>query len=163
MGFAGSLTLRLGRLRKGDPVIEAWFDGVTEPHNPGGHAAYGIVVQLDGQIVLSSGQYVGFGPAMSNNVAEYAGITAILEFIPTLPPQPGVIRGDSKLVIMQLSGQWKAKGGLYLPYFQRAKTLYEPLRLRIQLEWVPRKQNEACDHLSKKVLHDRGIQFRIQT
>ncbi len=144
-------------------MIEAWFDGVTEPKNPGGHAAYGILVKLNGQIVLGKGEYVGFGPAMSNNVAEYAGIIALLEFIPTLPPQPGVIYGDSKLVIMQLNGEWQARGGLYFPFFERAKELYEPLRSRIRLEWVPREQNEECDYFSKKVLLDRGIKFRMQT
>jgi hypothetical protein len=32
----------------------------------------------------------------------------------------------------------------------------------VSFKWVPREQNADCDVLSKKVLLDRGIQFRIQ-
>ena len=29
-------------------MIEGWFDGVCEPKNPGGHAAWGALVKRDG-------------------------------------------------------------------------------------------------------------------
>ena len=31
-----------------------------------------------------------------------------------------------------------------------------------RLEWIPREQNDICDVLSKKVLHDMGVVFKLQ-
>jgi ribonuclease HI len=148
----------------GPPVtmIHCFFDGACEPINPGGHAAYGAVVKVDGAVVLSEGGYVGHGSAMSNNVGEYAGVIRVLETLAELPGS-AVIYGDSNLVINQLSGRWKARGGLYLPYYEKAKMLLAPLKPRIRFEWIPREQNDACDRLSKDVLHARGITFHIQS
>lgn len=142
-------------------MIEGWFDGVCEPRNPGGHAAYGILVKVDDAVVVSRGAYVDYGPKMSNNVAEFSGFIALITEIAKLPG-PAIIRGDSKLVIYTLTGKYKVKQGLYVPYFLNARTLFEPERDRISLEWISRDQNEECDVLSKGVLKERGIRLRIQ-
>lgn len=142
-------------------MIEAWFDGVCEPRNPGGHAAYGALVKVDGVVVFAESQYVGHGPKMSNNVAEYSGIIAVFREIEK-HPGVAIVRGDSKLVIEHLRGRWRVNGGFYHPYYLEAKKLYAGLRNRIRLEWIPRKQNSECDELSKQVLRDKGIKFRIQ-
>ncbi|MGH3427719.1 MAG: reverse transcriptase-like protein [Mycobacteriales bacterium] len=142
-------------------MIEAYFDGVCEPRNPGGHAAWGALVKVNGATVFAKGGYVGFGKMMSNNVAEYTGfIEAILQV--KCFPGPALIRGDSKLVINHLLDEWQVNGGLYLPYYLQAANLFRQERERIELEWIPRDQNEECDRLSKAVLLDRGIKFRIQ-
>jgi ribonuclease HI len=142
-------------------MIEAWFDGATEPVNPGGHSAWGAAVRVDGQFVFREGGYVGFGPKMSNNVAEYA---AFMEAVSQCLKYPGpvVIRGDSKLVINQMNRKWRAKAGLYKPFYEQARLLWAKLAPRARLEWVPRERNEVCDGLSKGVLLARGIAFRIQ-
>ena len=142
-------------------LIEAWFDGVCEPCNPGGHAAWGAMVHVDGVEVYRQGAYCGVGPKMSNNVAEYSGAAAALAMAATYPG-PIILRGDSKLVIMQLQGKWRVNGGLYHPFYLEAKKIYGSLRDRIRLQWVPREQNDICDVLSKQVLHDKGVKFRIQ-
>lgn len=141
--------------------VEAWFDGCCEPVNPGGHAAWGAAVKYAGHFVYRDGGYCGFGAKMSNNVAEYMGVTnAIRE----AAKYPGVIliRGDSKLVVMQLQCKWKVNGGLYHPFYLQARELYDQHKERIKLEWIPRDQNEVCDALSKQVLRDREVKFRIQ-
>lgn len=143
------------------PTIDAWFDGCCEPTNPGGHAAYGVVIECDGKTSLMTGGYVGCGSKISNNVAEYAGVIRILEALAEIPGT-ATIHGDSKLVINQLGGTWKSRGGLYIPYMQRAKELLGPLKSRVRFKWIPREQNEMCDGLSKQVLRDRGVEFRIQ-
>lgn len=148
-------------LRKGIKMLEAWFDGCCEPTNPGGHAAWGAVLLRDGKKIWEDAGYCGFGSKMSNNVAEYSGVAAILERLQR-EEELCLIRGDSKLVIMQLQMKWRINGGLYTPFWQRAKALYEPIRDRVTFEWVPRDENAICDVLSKGVLHDRGIKFRIQ-
>ena len=148
-------------VRDGVPMIEAWFDGCTEPINPGGHAAWGALVKVDGAVVWKDGGYCGVGPAMSNNVAEYSGALAALT---EAAKYPGVIllRGDSKLVIMQLQGKWKVNGGLYHPFYLKAKEVYNREKDRLKLQWVPRDQNAECDVLSKQVLKDMNVVFRIQ-
>ena len=59
------------------PSITVYFDGACDP-NPGGHAGWGAVITIDGKSEGLFG-YVGFGPTMSNNVAEYAGLIGALE------------------------------------------------------------------------------------
>jgi ribonuclease HI len=142
-------------------MIEAWFDGCTEPVNPGGHAAWGALVRVDGIDVYSAGGYCGFGSQMSNNVAEYSAFCVVAT---ECLKHTGVviIRGDSKLVVMHLQGKWKVNGGLYKPFYDKAKPLWEELKQRAKLIWIPREQNDICDVLSKKVLKDRGIVFRLQ-
>jgi ribonuclease HI len=142
-------------------MIEAWFDGCCEPRNPGGHAAWGGVVHVNGESVFRAGGYCGGGPQMSNNVAEYSAFCAVAE---ECLKHPGVviIRGDSKLVVMQLQGKWKVNGGLYKPFYDRAKVLWGQLRNRSKLIWIPREENDICDVLSKQVLKDMGVVFRIQ-
>lgn len=142
-------------------MIEGWFDGCCEPKNPGGHAAYGILIKVNGEITMAIGEYVGFGPTISNNVAEYAGVSCVLREVAKLDDF-AIIRGDSKLVINQLGGKWKIHGGLYVPFYQEAKKLLAPVKGRVKFQWIPREQNDECDELSKRVLRDRGVEFRIQ-
>lgn len=142
-------------------MIEGWFDGCCEPRNPGGHAAWGAAVHVDGVSVYRAGGYCGFGPKMSNNVAEYSAFCAVAR---ECMKYTGLIhiRGDSKLVVMQLAGRWKINGGLYMPFHQEAKALWSKIKDRAHLEWIPREENDICDVLSKQVLKDRGVVFRIQ-
>jgi ribonuclease HI len=133
----------------------------SEPKNPGGHAAWGALVKIGGKDVYAQGGYCGVGPSMSNNVAEFAAFIAVAE---ECLKHPGVIliRGDSKLVVMLLNGKWKSHGGFYKPYYDKAKILWSQLKSRAKLEWVSRVENSVCDYLSKQVLKDRGVVFKIQ-
>jgi ribonuclease HI len=152
-------------------MIEAWFDGCCEPRNPGGHAAWGAAVFVDGVSVYEGNGYCGVGPKMSNNVAEYSGFCAALREALKYPGKIH-IRGDSRLVICHLSadaarrlgyaGKWKMKGGLYKPFYDEAIQLLKGNEDRIKFDWVPRDKNEICDVLSKQVLKDKGVVFRIQ-
>jgi ribonuclease HI len=150
--------------------IEAYFDGACEPKNPGGHASWGAVVYLNGGEVWARSGYVGHGPTMSNNVAEYSGLIALLEhltgstlFAVITCQVPVTIRGDSKLVVMQMKGLWHVKRGLYTPYYRQAVLLARAFADgALKFEWVPREQNERADELSKDVLVERGVRFRIQ-
>jgi ribonuclease HI len=148
-----------------DRLIEAWFDGVCEPVNPGGTAAYGVLVKRGDEVLFTEGRCVGAGPSMSNNVAEYAGVCCVMDWLLLNHGDGNItIRGDSKLVIYQLLGMWRVKGGLYLPYHQKASHLLSVLRERakVLLAWVPREENSECDKLSKAVLTRMGIALRIQ-
>lgn len=143
--------------------IEAWFDGCCEPYNPGGHASFGVLIKWGGEVIVSESGYCGYGRGMSNNVAEFSGVIRILEYL-TCRAEHATIRGDSKLVINLLRGKWQARKGLYIPYYRRAVELYKENggKRKISLFWIPREENGECDVLSKKVLKDRGVTFRLQ-
>lgn len=150
-------------------LIEMWFDGVCEPVNPGGHGAFGTLIKSTSEVIYEKGGYLGSGPHMSNNVAEYCGFVDGLRFLTENRQRLGVvfkvlIRGDSNLVIKQMSGVWRVHGGLYVPYHDEAKKLLAEVRTfaMCSLEWIPRAENDECDKLSKGELHSRGIKFRIQ-
>lgn len=143
--------------------LNCWFDGCLEPINPGGHGAYGVVIKWGEETILAESGYIGHGPEFSNNVSEFSGVIRILEFLLTRV-EHATIYGDSKLVVNLLNGRWKGKGGLYWPYFQRAKFLLKEVGglERVTFRWIPREQNDECDVLSKKVLLEKGVTFRIQ-
>jgi ribonuclease HI len=61
--------------------IQVWYDGCVEPVNPGGHGAIGVVIKQGGRILLEESLYLGHGPQMSNNVAEYSAMIAGMEHL----------------------------------------------------------------------------------
>lgn len=140
--------------------LQVHIDGACEPVNPGGTASYGLVVK-DGEVMLySQSAVVGSGKAMSNNVAEYSALIAFLEWYVngrTRNDAP-VVYSDSRLLVMQMTGRWKAKSGLYVPYYTKATKLIREHRLSVQFRWIPRKQNSQADALSKQVLIDTGFE-----
>ncbi len=135
-------------------ILHAWRSA-CQPVNPGGTASFGVVIKgEDGTVLLRDHGVVGKGRAMSNNVAEYAGVLHILKYLSSRPPGRVTIHGDSNLVINQLNGKWRIKKGLYLPIAIETKELLAYLRglgWHINFCWIPREQNEECDALSKKI------------
>ena len=90
----------------------AWCDDSCDV-NPGGTAKYGVIVKgKSGTVLLEQCCVVGTGKVMSNNVAEYAALIHVLQYL--LPRSPGhvVIHGDSRLVINQLNGEWRVRDAL---------------------------------------------------
>ena len=86
-------------------VIEA--DGASRG-NPG-HAAYGAVLKDadTGEVIAEDGTRIGVA---SNNVAEYRGLIAGLTLAAERAPDADIeVRMDSKLVVEQMSGNWKIK------------------------------------------------------
>jgi ribonuclease HI len=113
-----------------------------------------MVKDQDGTVLVWEHGFVGEGSAMSNNLAEYAGVLCVLKYLRSLPPARAIIRGDSKLVINQLNGKWRIRKGLYRSIAVEAKELLAyllGLGWQITCCWIPRAQNEECDALSKKI------------
>ena len=139
----------------------AWFDGACAPCNPGGTATSGAIVKDDkGAVLLKESCVVGQGAGMSNNVAEYAAVIGLVEYLRSCPPGQVIVHGDSRLVINQLKGEWGVNGGLYRSVGLEAQHLLAQLRnlgWQVDLQWIPRTQNEECDALSKRSLADPGV------
>jgi ribonuclease HI len=156
------------------PNIVAYFDGACEPVNPGGYASFGAVIFIDGVKVWELSKLFvpqkGRESETSNNVAEYSGFIAILEYLleNKLNNEEIQIYGDSMLVLCQMlmddpkwHKRWEIKDGFYVPLALKAKKLLEQFP-KIKGEWIPREKNSIADELSKAELIKAGITFRIQ-
>ena len=145
--------------------LMVYIDGACEPVNPGGTGSYGLIVRDGDKVLISLGAVVGRGKTMSNNVAEYSGLIAFLKwYIAGVKSGngPPVVHSDSKLLVMQMTGEWKARGGLYLPWHTAAKGLICQHHLSIRFKWIPREENTEADELSKRAIIDEGVEMKIQ-
>lgn len=145
----------------------AYFDGVCEPVNPGGHAGYGAVIFKDEERLWECSQVFvpvkGKEKETSNNVAEYSGFIAILEYFieNNLQKEHIKVYGDSMLVIEQMKGKWRIVKGFYKPLAYEARVLVKKFK-KLSLHWIPREENSIADELSKAELRKAGIKFKIQ-
>ena len=62
-------------------MIIIYFDGLCYPRNPGGVAAYGYLVYRNSELIHKGFGAVGEGKGMTNNVAEYEGLLAAMQWI----------------------------------------------------------------------------------
>ncbi len=125
-------------------VIEA--DGGSRG-NPG-PAAYGAVLRTpDGRIIAEDAQTIG---RASNNVAEYRGLIAGLQLAAEFAPEAEIeVRMDSKLVVEQMSGNWKIKHPDMKPLAMEANRLAP---FGTTYHWVPRAENKHADRLANEAL-----------
>jgi ribonuclease HI len=134
-------------------TILAYFDGSCEPMNPGGIATYGYVI-YEGDHTIQEGYGLACDPfsnQASNNVAEYIGLIKALEFIVNreLSDNEVVIRGDSQLIIRQMTGSYSVNSERLLPFHAQARALARQIK-DIKFLWIPREQNANADRLSHR-------------
>ncbi len=139
-------------------MLKVWIDGSCIPKNPGGTAAYGLIVKNNtDKELLKSSCVIGTGDSMSNNVAEYNALLAFLIWYKENKLSEDVtIYSDSQLVVNQMSGKWKVNGGLYHRAFIQCRAEQAKTSLRLEHNpftycWIPREQNTEADELSKSV------------
>lgn len=149
---------------------EAYIDGACEPVNPGGTATWGAAVfkivdraaHLVTERVWEDYGVVGTGLGMSNNVGEYAALSALLRWTTAhiAAIQKLEVRSDSNMLVMQMTGKFKVRRGLYVPYYEEARGLMDALpmteRAKVAFQWIPRERNLA-DALAMKALVEVGI------
>lgn len=143
-------------------LIEAWFDGAVEPVNPGGHGGYGMLVKRDGQTIHGEAIYMGRWPTLSNNCAEYAGCISVLRYFIKHNVKRAVVYGDADMIVKQVNGEWRIRGGAYIPYFHEAYALKQQLP-EVVIVWIPREQNVEADNLSKQAVltRPRAVEFQL--
>lgn len=132
-------------------AIEVYFDGSCEPVNPGGNMTWAFIVTADGLPPLTGSGFIEAAPENTNNVAEWLSLFYAISTIAEsrlLSRARLVIRGDSKLVINQLTGDWRCNA----PRLAKARDqVLALLRCRQwSAEWVPREQNERADALGRE-------------
>ena len=122
-------------------IIEA--DGGSRG-NPG-PAAYGCLVKdaQTNEVLFEEGKTLGI---TTNNVAEYSGLVAALEAAHKIDPNAQIeVRMDSKLVVEQMSGNWKIKHENMKALVEKARNAFA--KDQVKYVWVSRKNNLAADTL----------------
>ena len=135
--------------------MEVHFDGACEKSRRGAIATYGYTTSGAGLAHEGRGLAVPpFHPRSTNNVAEYAGAICALEWVVRTGYDGEVIvRGDSQLVIHQMTGEYRVRAQHLKPYQERLRQLSLKFR-RVEFLWVPRGENERADLLSKIAIRE---------
>jgi ribonuclease HI len=129
----------------------AYTDGGARG-NPG-PAAFGVLIQDEkGQKVAALSHYLGH---QTNNVAEYQGLIAALEYAVEHGPKALKVISDSELLVKQIRGEYKVKNPTLQDLHARARQLIG------QLEWfsiqhVLRGHNAEADRLANEAM-DKGM------
>jgi len=124
-------------------MIEVFTDGRAQP-NPG-LGTYGYVIYKDGRRIHSSHGLAG--KAVTNNYAEYLCLIKALQHLDAHRNEEITVFSDSTLVVNQMSGKWKFKGGGYGEKYLIAKELASRFS-KLRFEWIPREKNSEADELT---------------
>ena len=124
-------------------MITAYFDGGARS-NPG-PAGYGVYIVDDQGTVLA--ELHGSLGVATNNVAEYHGLIAALQWAAEHEVTAITIKGDSLLIIEQMRGNYKVKNEGLKPLHMQARMLVMEIG-DVTFQHVPREQNTDADRLS---------------
>lgn len=134
-------------------TYHGYFDGAAEP-NPGHGSAGWHIAGPDGEVLTTDHAYLG--TPVTNNEAEYHAAIRCLKTAQELGIKRLTLRGDSKLVINQLAGDWKVKNERMKGLWDIAKGWQAHFDV-VQFEWVRRDANQHADDLSKAALAEVGV------
>ena len=124
-------------------MVVAYIDGGARG-NPG-PAGYGVHIRsADGAVLEELHGALGIA---TNNVAEYNGLLAALQWAVSNKVPRLHIRADSELLVKQMRGEYKVKHPGLQPLVARARILIGQLD-RVTFEHVRREQNKDADRLS---------------
>ena len=131
-----------------NPFI-AYIDGGARG-NPG-PAGYGVrVEQPDGTLVQEFHASIGVA---TNNVAEYRGLVAALEWAHAQGYRALHVRSDSLLLVEQMRGRFKVKNPGLQPLYAKARLLAHEIG-RVTFEHVGRALNEHADRLANTAMDE---------
>ena len=140
--------------------IIAHIDGGSRG-NPG-PAAYAVVVSTsDGTPLASFSKFLGLA---TNNVAEYEGLLAALDYAIEHDYRRLKIITDSELLARQITGQYKVKNANLKELYDRARTMIVQFD-SFRIEHVRREHNREADRLANEAMdaaakHGRPTQGR---
>ena len=134
-----------------DETLTLEFDGGSRG-NPG-PAGIGVVIRAaDGTPLLTLGRYIG---KATNNVAEYTALITAIEQARRLGARRIKIRGDSELVVRQMTGVYRVKHPDLIPLHRKAKDLMAEFDAAT-IEHNYREKNELADRLGNLAMDRRA-------
>jgi ribonuclease HI len=130
-------------------AIVAYIDGGARG-NPG-PAGYGVRVERpDGTLIEEFCEAIGIA---TNNVAEYRGLIAALEWAKRHGHKRLHVRSDSLLLVQQMVGRFKVKHPGLQPLYAKARLLAHEIG-RVTYEHVGRALNANADRLANAAMDD---------
>ena len=128
-------------------ALVAYIDGGARG-NPG-PAGYGVHIERqDGTLVDEFSEAIGVA---TNNVAEYRGLLAALEWARSQQHARVHIRSDSKLLVEQMLGNYKVKNAGLQPLHAKARLLAHEIG-RVTFEHIERAKNAHADRLANEAM-----------
>ncbi|KAK1644065.1 hypothetical protein QYE76_061870 [Lolium multiflorum] len=101
----------------------------------------------------------------TNNVAEYEAMCKGMELLLDAGAEAVEIFGDSKLVISQLTEEYKCESELLFPLWMQCRELMTQFRY-INFHWIPRSQNSEANDLAQTASGYKdvvdGADFQVQ-
>jgi ribonuclease HI len=135
----------------GSDALIAYIDGGARG-NPG-PAGYGVRIERpDGTLVEEFGDSIGVA---TNNVAEYRGLIAALEWARREGHRHLHVRYDSLLLVQQMLGRFKVKHPGLQPLYGKARLLAHDIG-RVTFEHVRRESNAHADRLANAAMDAAG-------
>jgi ribonuclease HI len=103
-----------------------------------------------GDISAKLKRYIG---RTTNNVAEYYGLIAALDYAQAKGIRALRIESDSELLVKQMRGVYKVKSEDLRPLFERAKKMSQTLE-SFRIDHVYRDQNAEADLLANEAMDE---------
>lgn len=124
--------------------MEGYFDGASRG-NPGKAGAGALLINEEGKVVWEASCFLG---DKTNNEAEYMALIMLLKAAKDHGVSSLRVFGDSKLVVSQISRQWK----INLPHLRLlAREAWDLAEgMDISYNWIPREENKRADMLSNE-------------
>jgi ribonuclease HI len=136
-------------------MVVAYIDGGARG-NPG-PAGYGVSIQSPDGTVLD--QLHGALGIATNNIAEYNGLLAALQWALDHDARRVHIRADSELLVRQMRGEYRVKNPGLQALYVRARLLTMQLE-DVKFEHVRREFNKEADRLSNVGMDEAETQLK---
>ena len=123
-----------------------FFDGCAKG-NPG-LAGSGAVIYKDDKEIWSKSEFLD---KQTNNYAEYCGLISGLKCAVEKEIKSLTVKGDSLLVIKQMTGAYKVKSPNLIELYKEASELKSQFET-IEFQHVYREDNKRADELANELL-----------
>jgi probable phosphoglycerate mutase len=138
-------------------MIVAYIDGGARG-NPG-PAGYGVRIERpDGKLIEELAGSIGIA---TNNVAEYRGLLAALEWALARGHRDVRVRSDSLLLVQQMRGRYRVRNAGLQPLHARARVLADQIG-HVAFEHVGRDRNAHADRLANAAMDDAADRTSAQ-
>jgi len=112
----------------------------------------GVVLLENGRKISEISKRIGKG---TNNIAEWSALIEGLKLAKDHGCRVLEVRGDSQLIIRQITGQYRVKNENLIPLHDEARKLCRNFD-KINFKWVQREKNADTDALSNHALDVRS-------
>jgi ribonuclease HI len=151
--------VKLTKIKEEEPQqITLYFDGGFETETR--KSGLGIVItylQNNLQYRLKKNSHIV--NIESNNEAEYAALWLAASELADLGVQyeEVTIKGDSKVVIEQMKGEWPCYEQNLQRWAGKIEEIFKKQKIEPVYEWISRKENKEADHLAQQAINGKSI------